>query len=577
MLRIRLFTIFGASILLILAVACSDGDKPDESGDGTSQETTSDEIAPDEDNNETIEVDFEDLEEFDYDNFDRPTHIDNQWLPMQPGNHWVFEGSTDEDGERIPHRIEFTVTGLTKEIDGVPTVVAWIEDYADDELVEAEIAFYAQDDDGNVWYLGEYPEEYEDGEFVDAPAWIAGLEDAQAGIKMIAQPRLGTASYAQGWAPAVEWTDRGQVYKMGQLTCVPADCYDDVLVIDEFNEEEPGAIQLKYYARGTGNVRVGFRGEDAQQETLELVEFEELDPVALAEANVAALNLEERAYENSPDVYGQTMPSQAPSGNELVLAGAEKEFEEFDYDNFDDSTRIDNRWLPLQPSTQWVFEGFTIEDGEIIPHLIEFTVTDLTKEIDGVPTVVAYIEDYSNDQLVEAEIAFYAQDNDGVVWYLGEYPEEYENGRFVEAPAWIAGLENAVAGIKMPAEPQMGTPSLSQGLAPVVQWSDRGQVYQMGQHTCVPFDCFEDVLLMDEFTLEEPGAIQVKYYAPGVGQVRVGFRGTDLKPEILELIERSQLDPAALEEVRDAALALEQRAYDNSPNVYGETPPAEGP
>ena len=82
---------------------------------------------------------------------------------------------------------------------------------------------------------------------------------------------------------------------------------------------------------------------------------------------------------------------------------------------------------------------------------------------------------------------------------------------------------------------------------------------------------------MDEFTLEEPGAIQVKYYAPGVGQVRVGFRGTDLVPEILELVDRSQLDSEALEEIRDAALALEQRAYDNSPNVYGQTSPAEGP
>jgi hypothetical protein len=578
MLRIRLLIIFVVSILLILAVACS-------GGDSTSQEATSNEIDPDEasnessdeENNETVEVDFEDLEEIDYDNFNQPTQIDNQWLPMKPGNHWVFEGSTDEDGERIPHRIEFTVTGLTKEIDGVPTVVAWIEDYADDELVEAEIAFYAQDDDGNVWYLGEYPEEYEDGEFVEAPAWIAGLEDAQAGIKMKAQPRLGTASYSQGWAPAVEWTDRGQVHKMGQQTCVPADCYDDVLVIDEFNEEEPGAIQLKYYARGTGNVRVGFRGEDPQQETLELIDFESLDPAGLAEANAAALALEARAYENSPDVYGQTAPSQVPAGNEAALALVEKEFEEFNYDNFDNSTQIDNRWLPMQPGTQWVFEGVTIETGDLVPHLLTFTVTDLTKEIDGTPTVVAYIEDHSNDRLVEAEIAFYAQDNDGVVWYLGEYPEEYENGRFVDAPAWIAGLENAFAGIKMPAEPQMGTPSVSQGLAPFVQWADRGQVYQMGQRTCVPFDCFEDVLLIDEFTLEEPGAIQVKYYAPGVGQVRVGFRGTDLIPEILELVDRSQLDPEVLEEVRDAALALEQRAYDNSPNVYGKTPPAEGP
>jgi len=573
MLRFRVLALLAALFLVLLAAACSGESAPQET---TGEEIASDETASDETaGDETTEVDFEDLEEFDQDNFDQPTQIDNQWLPLKPGNQWIFEGSTDEDGERIPHRIVFTVTDLIKEIDGVPTVVAFIEDYADDELVEAEIAFYAQDNDGNVWYLGEYPEEYEDGEFVDAPAWIAGVEDAQAGIKMKAEPRLGTPSYSQGWAPEVEWTDRGQVYKMGQQTCVPADCYGNVLVIDEFNQEEPGAIQLKYYARGIGQVRIGWRGDDTQQETMELVEFVNLDPQDLAEARVATLKLEERAYETSPDVYGQTPPSEEPLGASMVINSAEKEFEEFDYDNFDDSTNIDNEWLPMEPGTQWVFEGFTIEGGDVIPHLLIFTVTDLTKEIDGVPTVVAYIEDYSNDELVEAEIAFYAQDNDGAVWYLGEYPEEYERGQFVGAPAWIAGLENARAGIKMPVEPQLGDPSYSQGWAPVVQWSDRGQVYQMGQHTCVPFDCYEDVLVMDEFNLKEPGAIQLKYYAPGIGQVRVGFRGDDLQPEILELVERIQLDTDALAEVRETALALEANAYDISPNVYGQTPPAE--
>jgi hypothetical protein len=364
---------------------------------------------------------------------------------------------------------------------------------------------------------------------------------------------------------------------MGQQTCVAFDCYSDVLVIDELNQEEPGAIQLKYYARGTGNVRVGWRGEDTQRETLELVEFVKLDPEALAEARAAALELEEHAYEVSPDVYGLTSPIEAPAEDTTAMKSVEKQYEEFDYDNFDDSTNIDNGWLPMQPGTQWVFEGFTIEDGDIIPHLLIFTVTDLTKVIDGVPTVVAYVEDYSNNELVEAEIAFYAQDNDGTVWYLGEYPEEYEKGQFVEAPTWIAGLENARAGINMPVEPQIGTPSYSQGLAPVVQWTDRGQVYRMGQHTCVPFDCYEDVLIMDEFNLEEPDAIQLKYYAPGVGQVRVGFRGDDLQPEILELVERIQLDPEALAEVREKALELENRAYERSPNVYGQTPPAEVP
>ena len=557
MLRTRVLFIVSFSLLLLMASACSSETSPETAtDDGTSEQ-------------EFLELDVN--------NFGRSTVIDNEWLPMRPGTQWVFEGTTDEDGELIPHRLVFTVTDLVKEIEGVSTAVAFIEDYSDDELVEAEIAFYAQDNDGNVWYLGEYPEEYEDGEFVDAPAWIAGLDEAKAGIKMKVEPRLGTASYPQGWAPAVEWTDRGQVYKMGQNTCVAADCYADVLIIDEFNEEEPGAFQQKYYARGVGNVQVGWRGDESQQEELELIEKVQLDPTALAQVREAALALEARAYEISEDVYGQTSPSELLPQTTVSTEMAEQLYEEFDHGNFDDSTTIDNEWLSMQPGTQWVFEGATVEDGQLLDHKIVFTVTDLTKEIDGVSTVVAWIEDYSEGQLIEAEIAFYAQDNNGNVWYLGEYPEEYVNGLFAGAPTWIAGLEGSHAGIKMPNDPQMGTPSFSQGLSTSVGWTDRGQVYRMGQRTCVPFDCFEDAMIMDEFNLEEPGAIQLKYYAPGVGQIRVSFRGDDLQPEMLELIERLELDPEALAAAREAALAIEERAYETSPDVYGQTSPAEGP
>src|SRR3712207_8408363 len=50
-----------------------------------------------------------------------------------------------------------------------------------------------------------------------------------------------------------------RVYKMNQQTCVLVDCYENVLVTEEFNPSEPGAYQLKYYAPDVGNVRVGWR------------------------------------------------------------------------------------------------------------------------------------------------------------------------------------------------------------------------------------------------------------------------------------------------------------------------------
>jgi hypothetical protein len=247
-------------------------------------------------------------EDFDAASFGDPTTIDNEWFPFAPGMHWVYEGTSVEDAETFAHRIEFTVTDLVKEIAGVRTVVAWIVDYQDDELVEKEIAFYAQATDGTVWYLGEHPEEYDAGEFVDAPTWVHGVEEAVAGIKMPADPRPGQGSFSQGWALSVEFTDRGQVAGMQAELCVPVECYPDVLIIDEYNPEEPNAFQLKYYARGVGNVATGWRGADATQEELELTRFAMLDGQALAAIRREALALEAHAYEISPELYGQTQP-----------------------------------------------------------------------------------------------------------------------------------------------------------------------------------------------------------------------------------------------------------------------------
>jgi hypothetical protein len=79
---------------------------------------------------------------------------------------------------------------------------------------------------------------------------------------MLAEPKLGRPSYSQGFAPPpFNFTDRGRVFQTGQQTNVPFGDFEDVLVIEEFNQEEPNAFQLKYYAPSVGNVRVGWRGQ----------------------------------------------------------------------------------------------------------------------------------------------------------------------------------------------------------------------------------------------------------------------------------------------------------------------------
>jgi hypothetical protein len=241
-------------------------------------------------------------------NFDNPTNIDNQWLPIKPGAQLVYAGYTIEAGEKVSHRIVISVTDLTKIIGGIRSVATWDLDYSADQLVEAELAFFAQDNAGNVWRMGEYPEEYEDGKFVDNPTWIHGIGNALAGIAMKANPQPGTPSYPEGWGPQVDWTDRGQVDKTVQEICVPAGCYQNVLVINESSASEPDAFQLKYYAAGMGNIQVDWTGKDQTQETLNLVEYNILSPEELAEVRVKALDLEKSAFEKSKDVYSHTKP-----------------------------------------------------------------------------------------------------------------------------------------------------------------------------------------------------------------------------------------------------------------------------
>lgn len=237
--------------------------------------------------------------------FSNPTTIDNVWMPLTPGTRLTYEGTTLDDGEYLDHTVITVVTDLTKVIDGVETLVIWDQDFSDGELVETELAFFVQDDDGNVWRMGEYPEEYEEGEIVEAPAWLVGLEDAVAGVAMMAEPQRGTRSYSQGWGPEVDFIDRGVVFRTDEATCVPVNCYVNVVIIDEFNVDEPGAFQQKYFASGVGNVRVGWRGADEDQEELELVEWVRLSDESLDEARAAAFALEESAYEQS-DLYGET-------------------------------------------------------------------------------------------------------------------------------------------------------------------------------------------------------------------------------------------------------------------------------
>jgi len=241
--------------------------------------------------------------------FSHSTRIDSRWSPFAPGMRYTLEGRADRGGGALPHRVVLTVTDLTKVIDGVTTRVIFDQDFNEGQLVEAELAFFAQDDHANLWVVGEYPEEYEDGVFLGAPStWISGQAGADGGVLVPGKPQLGTSWFLQGRAPEIDFLDCGKVSKTGQSVCVPVGCYDGVLVINEKSPLDPGSgTQRKYYAPGVGNVQIDAVG-DKEGETLVLVDIRRLTGASLTAASRNALKLERRAYKIS-DVYAQTPPA----------------------------------------------------------------------------------------------------------------------------------------------------------------------------------------------------------------------------------------------------------------------------
>ncbi len=241
--------------------------------------------------------------------FHDPTDTDARYFPLKPGQQFVYEGTvTDAEGS-TKHTVIFTVTDLVKKINGVRSRVIWDQDLSDGELAEEELAFMAQDDADNVWTMGEYPEEFENGEFVGAPStWISGVRRAKAGVLVPGHPKTGTPSFVQGRAPAVEFYDVAKVKEKGRRVCVPVGCYSRVVVIEEWNPTAPGdGKQLKYYAPRVGLIRIDAVGGDAQ-EVLVATKIRHLGPTGLRKARAEALRLEKRAYKISRD-YAKTPPA----------------------------------------------------------------------------------------------------------------------------------------------------------------------------------------------------------------------------------------------------------------------------
>jgi hypothetical protein len=196
---------------------------------------------------------------------DFTTEIDNPYWPMKPGSQWVYVEV--EGGERL--RVEVTVTDRTKVVDGIEAVVVHdvVTDAKTEEPLEVTDDWYAQDSDGNVWYLGEDTAEYENGRPVGtAGSFEAGRDGAEAGMILPADPEPGM-SYREEHYPG-EAEDQATVLSLDEQAAVPAGRYPDALMTSNVNPLEPEVQEYKFYARGVGPVLALHSSPDIGRESL---------------------------------------------------------------------------------------------------------------------------------------------------------------------------------------------------------------------------------------------------------------------------------------------------------------------
>jgi major membrane immunogen (membrane-anchored lipoprotein) len=196
---------------------------------------------------------------------DFTTRIDNPYWPMapdgKPGKKWVYRTTGGESKERV----EVTVTDRKKTVEGVAALVLRDVVSEDGKLVEVTDDWYAQDKEGNIWYLGEDTKEYENGKVVTTSgSWESGVDGAEAGIIMPADPKPGLA-YRQEYFEG-EAEDNAKVISIDESVKVPAGSFDGCLETEDTTPLEPDVVEHKFYARGVGPVLRTSEGSDSREE-----------------------------------------------------------------------------------------------------------------------------------------------------------------------------------------------------------------------------------------------------------------------------------------------------------------------
>jgi hypothetical protein len=204
----------------------------------------------------------------DLDPADFTTEIDNPYFPLEPGTRLTYR-ETDEKGNEL--KVVVIVTRETKTIaNGIEARVVRDTVSEDGEIVEDTFDWYAQDSEGNVWYMGENTAEFENGKIAAREgSFEAGVDGALPGVVMPANPQPGLAYRQEYYKGKAE--DNGEVLSTHEMADVPVGHFADMVLTKDTIALEPDVLEYKLFAKGVGNVlTLGISGGIGREELIKV-------------------------------------------------------------------------------------------------------------------------------------------------------------------------------------------------------------------------------------------------------------------------------------------------------------------
>ena len=440
--------------------------------------------------------------------FTNPSQITNPYFPLTPGKTRVFLSVT-EDGVEVT---VLEVPSTSRVVAGVACRVMRDRVYLDDVLIEDTEDWFAQDDAGNVWYMGEDVDNYHydaNGVLINVThegSWEAGLDTAGIGSVAVAGIAM-KATFVAGDSYAQEnYGNQAEDVARIEALNVPITLENGVtyqcLKTRDWNPAVGDSHEYKYYASGVGLVYEHPVGEP-----------------------------------ESTSLVGTFLvgPTQVPNFGAAV---------------FTNPTNVTNPFFPLVPGESRTYTKATDEGLETITIAVPTT----TRVVNGVTCRIVRDTVYLGSVLIEDTDDWYAQDDAGNVWYMGEAVQNYNYNamgvlvNITNEGSWEAGVAGAQPGYNMLSSNAPGQSYYQEYAATIAE--DVAMVVRLDATVVLSGTTYTNCLQTLEWAPLSPGQVEYKFYAPTVGLVH------EIRPLAPEVEEDSQQGGCSAQDEKDTPSLL---------------------